>query len=113
MGRRRATLRGAWWTAQIKAVRKCFACGGALVSRYVPAEKHRRLVCLDCGAITYINPKVVAGMIPVASDGRVALLKRNIEPAMGKWTHPAGFLEIGESVEEAARRETQEEILAD
>lgn len=108
--RLRATLRGLWWQAFQRRFRHCFVCGSRLGHRHVAAEGRRRLVCEDCGEITYINPKVVAGLIPVLPDGRVALLKRDIEPAKGKWSYPAGYLEMGESVAEAAARETREEI---
>ena len=110
--RRRATLRSAWWKAQIGLVRFCFACGGRLAKRYVAVERKRRLVCRACGQITYTNPKVVAGLIPTLPDGRVVLARRDIEPAKGKWTYPAGYQEIGESVAHAAERETWEEIRA-
>lgn len=64
---------------------------------------------MDCGHIYYLNPKIVAGTIPV-KDGRVWLLRRAIEPRRGFWTFPAGFMEMGETVEEAAIRETLEEL---
>ncbi len=104
--------RAFWWTADHTRIRFCFICGGALAWLYVPADKKNRLVCKKCLHITYTNPKSVAGMIPVASDGRVALLKRNIEPGFGKWTYPAGYQELGETVADAAIRETYEEICA-
>jgi ADP-ribose pyrophosphatase YjhB (NUDIX family) len=90
-----------WWTS---------TCGGKLASTWVPRDQQKRLVCRICYHITYLNPKSVAGVIPVMPDGRVALLKRNIEPALGKWSYPAGYQEIGESVAEAAARECDEEI---
>jgi ADP-ribose pyrophosphatase YjhB (NUDIX family) len=108
--RLRATLRGIWWTTHVDKIRHCFVCGGRLAPRFVPADKKKRLVCVDCLHITYLNPKSVAGLIPVMPDGRIALLQRDIEPAKGRWTYPAGYQEIGESVEEAAVRETREEI---
>ena len=89
--------------------RFCPACASPLASRYVAAEERDRLVCTNCAEIYYLNPKVVAGTIPV-DDGRVWLLRRAIEPRFGAWTFPAGFMELGESVEEAARRETFEEL---
>lgn len=101
-----------WWASQMASIRHCYFCGDKLKRCYVQAEKQRRLVCIDCGQITYTNPKVVAGLIPVMPDGRVALLKRDIEPARGKWSFPAGYLEWGEAVEKAAVRETWEEIRA-
>lgn len=87
----------------------CPVCGDRLDQRFVPEEERERLVCIQCGHIYYINPKIVAGTIPVA-DGRVWLLRRAIEPRLGAWTFPAGFMEIGETVEEAAVRETREEL---
>jgi ADP-ribose pyrophosphatase YjhB (NUDIX family) len=66
-------------------------------------------VCGSCGSIHYVNPKIVAGTIPVR-DGRVWLLRRAIEPRLGTWTFPSGFMEMGETVEDAAIRETLEEL---
>ena len=92
--RLRATLRGVWWKKQLGSLRFCYACGGRLSKRYVPAEHTRRLVCGKCKQITYTNPKVVAGVIPVMPDGRIVLLQREIEPAKGKWSYPAGYMEL-------------------
>jgi len=88
----------------------CMACGGELDKRFVENEGRDRLVCVACGEIHYVNPKIVAGTIPVAPDGRIWLLRRGIEPRIGSWTFPAGFMEMGETVEEAAARETMEEL---
>lgn len=99
-----------WWTAEQTMIRFCFVCGGGLAPRFVPIDKKKRLVCKICLHITYNNPKSVAGLIPVASDGRIALLKREMDPAKGKWSYPAGFQEWGETIAEAAVRETKEEI---
>lgn len=71
----------------------------------------RRHVCPACGVIQYQNPRMVVGTLPVW-EGRVLLCKRAIEPRLGKWTLPGGFMENGESVEEAALRETREEACA-
>ena len=87
----------------------CEICGSQLIQRFVPEEDRDRLVCVDCGHIHYINPKIVAGTIPVA-ERRVWLLRRAIEPRLGAWTFPAGFMEMGETVEEAAARDTREEL---
>lgn len=86
----------------------CPVCSGALVRRFVDVENRDRLVCEE-GHILYENPSVVAGTIPVY-NGRVWLLRRSIEPRYGFWTFPAGYMELGESAEEAAARETLEEI---
>lgn len=67
------------------------------------------MVCDSCGYIHYRNPTPVAGTIPV-TDGGVWLLRRAVAPRIGYWTFPAGFMELGETVEEAAVRETREEL---
>ncbi len=81
--------------------------------RQVPAGDNReREVCAECGFIRYENPKVVAGSV-VIDAGRILLCRRAIEPRTGFWTLPAGFMELGESAEDAARREAREEAEAD
>ncbi len=81
--------------------------------RQVPAgDTREREVCADCGFIRYENPKVVAGSL-VIDAGRVLLCRRAIEPRTGFWTLPAGYMELGETAEEAARREAREEAEAD
>lgn len=65
-------------------------------------------MCSRCGFVFYLNPKLVAGTVP-ALDGRILLIRRNIEPSKGKWTFPGGFVDWGESVPAAAVRETLEE----
>lgn len=79
--------------------------------RVPPGDDKERRVCQRCDFIDYQNPKIVAGSV-VLKDDRILLCKRAIEPRKGFWTLPAGFMELGESVEEAARREAQEEALA-
>lgn len=111
MSATKATLRSRYWKEYFSLIQFCFSCGGSLKKLYVRAEKKRRHVCIKCEAITYLNPKVVAGLIPVLPDGRIILLQREIAPARGKWSYPAGYQELGESVEDAAVRETWEEIL--
>lgn len=67
-----------------------------------------RHICDRCGTIHYQNPKIIAGCIPVWGD-RVLLCRRAIEPRIGFWTLPAGFMEQGESIAHAASREAWEE----
>jgi ADP-ribose pyrophosphatase YjhB (NUDIX family) len=86
----------------------CPFCGQELVRRFVPEEGRERLVCQQ-NHILYENPKVVAGAIPIA-DERIWLARRAIEPRAGTWTFPSGFMELGETVEDAARREALEEM---
>lgn len=87
--------------------RFCPACGDAVEPRVLEDDHRPRLVC-PRGHVTWRNPRVVVGSIPV-EDGRVLLARRAIEPARDRWTYPGGFLEIGESPQEGARRETEEE----
>lgn len=97
--------------------RHCRTCG-APVDRRMPAGDNRlRDVCPACGAIHYDNPLNVVGTIPwrrnAHGEVEVLLCLRNIEPRLGFWTLPAGFMENDESVAEGALRETQEEAGAD
>ena len=75
-----------------------------------------RLVCRDCGYVAYENPKIVVGSVVAVPDGAggegVLLCRRAIEPRQGFWTLPAGYMEMGETVEEGARREAWEEARA-
>lgn len=75
-------------------------------------DDRERYLCDACGTIHYENPKMIAGCIPVWR-GQILLCRRAIEPRRGYWTLPAGFMELGETLEEAARRETYEEARAD
>lgn len=87
----------------------CSHCGSAALARRIPeGDTLARDVCADCGAIHYQNPKTVIGCLP-EWDGRVLLCRRAIEPRLGLWTLPAGFLENGETIEDGAMRETIEE----
>ena len=98
-------------TRDFLAMKFCSACGAA-VERKVPAgDTLPRHVCPVCGAIHYQNPKLVVGSIPVW-EGRFLLCQRAIEPRLGKWTLPAGFMENDETVAQAALRETLEEANA-
>ena len=90
----------------------CSHCGQPVTLR-VPEGDHRpRYVCTACGTIHYQNPRIVAGCVP-EYDGRILLCRRAIEPRRGYWTIPAGFMENGETTQDAARRESLEEALAD
>lgn len=90
----------------------CSHCGAEVVVRTPPADNRPRHVCTSCETIHYQNPKVVAGCLVEASDGRILLCRRAIEPRYGLWTLPAGFMELGETTLEAALRETREEAEA-
>ena len=87
----------------------CKSCGHAVRYR-VPddGDTRERAVCNSCHTIHYENPLNVVGTVPVWED-KVLLCKRNIEPRFGKWTLPAGFMELNETVAQGAARETVEE----
>ena len=81
--------------------------------RQIPdGDNRERDVCADCGHIAYVNPKIVVGSVVVDTDGQVLLCRRAIEPRQGFWTLPAGYMELGETLEEGARREAFEEAQA-
>ena len=89
-------------------VKYCPRCGGKLEERFIEFEQRVRKVCSQCGFIFYLNPKVVAAAVP-RQEGRIWLLRRNIEPGLGRWTFPGGYVDLGERVPDAAVRETREE----
>lgn len=90
-------------------IKHCKNCGTAVVYR-VPddGDTKERAVCPVCSTIHYENPLNVVGTVPYWGE-KVLLCKRNIEPRFGKWTLPAGFMEMNETVAEGAARETLEE----
>jgi ADP-ribose pyrophosphatase YjhB (NUDIX family) len=79
--------------------------------RVPEGDNRERLVCDDCKFVLYQNPKIVAGSVVTWQD-RILLARRAIEPRKGFWTLPAGYMEIGETTEQAARREAIEEACA-
>jgi ADP-ribose pyrophosphatase YjhB (NUDIX family) len=83
----------------------------SFVRRIPEGDNRERMVCSDCGHVAYENPKVVVGSVVVA-DGEVLMCRRAIEPRLGFWTLPAGYLELGETLEEGAAREALEEAEA-
>ena len=89
----------------------CSMCGTPVTIQVPQGDTLPRFVCPDCRTIHYQNPKVVVGCIPEWKD-QILLCKRAIEPRLGLWTFPAGFMENDETVEDAAIRETLEEAEA-
>jgi len=89
-------------------VKFCPLCGAPLVERWLEEEQNARKVCSGCGYIFYLNPKIAAGVVPREGD-KIWLLRRNIPPCAGQWTFPGGYVDLGESVPEAAVREALEE----
>jgi len=96
----------------IPPINFCSQCGSTVEQKIPQGEDRLRAVCPNCQTIHYQNPKIVAGCIPEWED-QILMCRRAIEPRLGLWTFPAGFMEMGESSEEAAARETQEEAKAD
>jgi ADP-ribose pyrophosphatase YjhB (NUDIX family) len=86
-------------------VRFCPRCGQEAVVAFP-----RSLMCDACGYQALWSPEPVAAAIPRDEDGRIWLLRRTLHEGAGRWTFPGGYVELGESVEEAARRETREEL---
>ena len=95
------------WIAQ--HLNFCSSCGGPLRFGSVPDEDRERLVCALCGQIAYVNPRLVVTTLPITEAGDIVLIRRGIEPGLGSWAQPGGFLEIDETVNQAAIRETFEE----
>jgi len=86
----------------------CSRCGEPLVFGEIDGEDRHRLACVN-GHITYVNPRLVVMTLPITDRGEVVLLRRGLEPGLGSWAQPGGFLEVDETVTEAAIRETREE----
>lgn len=90
----------------------CSDCGSSVSRRIPVGDLLSRFVCDRCQTVHYQNPKIVVGCLPEWGD-RLLLCRRAIDPRTGFWTFPAGFMEQGESAEQAAARETREEAQAD
>lgn len=95
------------WLA--RSLNFCTRCGSRLQFGEVEGEDRHRLACRSCAYVFYVNPRLVVTTIPVTDTGDVVLLRRGIEPGLGWWAQPGGFLEVDETVTEAAVRETLEE----
>lgn len=89
----------------------CSRCGASVNLQVPPGDTLARHVCASCGTIHYQNPKLVVGSLPEWQD-KVLLCRRAIEPRLGLWTLPAGFMENNETLPQAAVRETIEEACA-
>lgn len=96
-------------SANRQPIKHCRECGAPVTYR-VPddGDTRERAVCPACGTIHYVNPLVVVGTVPYWGE-QVLLCQRAIEPRHGRWTLPAGFMELGETMAQGAARETVEE----
>lgn len=93
------------------SIHYCSVCGNETQKKMPDGDHRLRDVCDHCQTIHYQNPIVVTGCLPVYQD-KVLMCKRAIEPRKGFWTLPGGFMELGETIEEGAARETREEACA-
>src|SRR4051812_21557215 len=92
-------------------MRFCSSCGQSVSLRIPQGDHLPRHVCDTCGVIHYQNPRLIVGCIP-EYERKIVLCRRAIEPRLGFWTIPAGFMENGESMQAGAAREAMEEALA-
>lgn len=86
----------------------CILCGSKVGHRIPQGDTLPRYICDCCGHIHYQNPRLIVGCV-AEWDGGILLCRRAIEPRLGLWTLPAGFMENGETTADAAQRETHEE----
>ncbi len=90
----------------------CGQCGAPVQQRIPSGEDRTREVCPVCNFVHYRNPIPVVGCVP-EHEGRILLCRRAIDPRLGYWTVPAGFMELNETLAEGAIRETREEACAE
>ncbi len=89
--------------------RFCPRCGQQLEERLLKPGDPSRLVCLVCGFVFYLDPKIAVGTIIRTDDDHLVLVRRAIEPGYGKWVFPGGYVDRGEALTRAAIREAREE----
>jgi ADP-ribose pyrophosphatase YjhB (NUDIX family) len=65
-------------------------------------------MCVSCGKVHYVNPRILV-VCTVIWQGKLLMCRGALDPARGKWVPPSGYLEIGETLQEGAARETSEE----
>ena len=91
----------------------CSNCGSVNLEFKIPeGDNMKRYCCKDCGTIFYTNPNVVVGALCIRND-KILMAKRNINPRIGLWTLPAGFMENAETLQDGALRETFEETCSE
>ncbi len=86
----------------------CQHCSSNIITEIPDGDTHERSVCGVCHTVLYENPKIVTGILPVYKD-KILICRRNIEPRKNFWTIPSGFMELNETLKEAALREAKEE----
>jgi ADP-ribose pyrophosphatase YjhB (NUDIX family) len=90
-------------------IRFCALCGGEMRLRMIMPDRRYFKTCSQCGYIDFPGPKLAAGCL-VVDEGKVLLLRRGIQPQIGRWTFPGGYVDLGETPLQAALRETSEEV---
>ena len=94
------------------SIRYCQLCGSTANFSIPAGDSLPRHICSTCGHIHYENPRIVVGCV-TEWEGKILLCRRAIEPRLGYWTLPAGFMENNETTSQGAFRETLEESGAD
>ena len=84
----------------------CQRCGHRLAEKTI--EDRVRPFCPSCGFVVFLDPKIAA-VVLIPSDRKLVLVRRGIEPAMGRWSFPSGYVDRGEVIEDGAIREVSEE----
>ncbi len=86
----------------------CYQCGQALSLAIPSGDDQQRECCSHCGYVHYVNPRILVSCM-VHTDTELLWIRRGLEPRQGFWAMPAGFMEHGESLQEATVRELKEE----
>lgn len=94
----------------VKVPRYCMVCGSPIEVRNIKRGEPDRHVCSKCGEVHWLEPKLAVGVV-IEHQGGIVMLQRDIDPGRGKWVYPGGFVDRGESLEMAGRREAREEAL--
>lgn len=86
----------------------CYQCGHPLTLQIPAGDDQQRECCSQCAYIHYVNPRILVSCI-VHNESELLWIRRGLEPRKGFWAMPAGFMEQGESLQEATVRELKEE----